>query len=321
MLDIGHTSSLDNRRVAPEFFAGIPLKTWIVLSIVIAQLLGFISVVVALVRQETTLGVAVATIVLFASIVLLIIGNYRWRSLHADINRVRLVARQSADRFPIISHEIRTPLSLIKGASDLLLEESPGKLNARQKAFMRSISANSTNLVDLAEDLLTQARIDSGFFNMKMDRVDLRSLCQSIVKEMHNALHVEIALDSSGAPPKLWVDSKLIKQALINLINNAVKASPETSIINVKLSSTDYGVNIVVSDNGSGMNDEARAKLFQRFASGHPLRDGTGLGLVITKEITEMHGGTLYVDTVLGKGTTIIMSLPKIVKANVDEQP
>ncbi|MBI3430032.1 MAG: HAMP domain-containing histidine kinase [Actinobacteria bacterium] len=296
------------------------MKTWIVVSIAFAQLLGFVSVVVALARQETAPGIVIGAIVLLVTIALLIIGNYQWRSLRADINRVRLVARQSADRFPIISHEIRTPLSLIKGASDLLLEESPGKLNARQKGFMRSISANSMNLVDLAEDLLTQARIDSGLFTMKMDRVDLRSICQGIVKELHSALHIEIALDSSGAPPKLWVDSKLIKQALINLINNAVKASPEASIINVKLSSTDFGVNIVVSDNGSGMNDEARARLFQRFASGHPLRDGTGLGLVITKEIAEMHGGTLFVDTVMGKGTTIIMSLPNIVKANVDEQ-
>ena len=245
-------------------------------------------------------------------------GNHRWQALLADINLVRLVARH-ADRFSIISHEIRTPLSIIKGASDLLLEESPGKLNSKQKEFMKSISSNSTNLVELAEDLLTQARIDAGFFNMKMDRVDIRNICYEVIKEMRSFQNVEIFLDSPGAPPRLWVDYKLIKQALINLINNAVKASPETSVINVKLSSSEYGVNITVSDNGSGMNDEARTKLFQRFASGHPLRDGTGLGLVITKEIAEMHGGTLYVDTVLGKGTTIIMSLPDIKNDQANE--
>lgn len=298
--------------------AGMPLKKWVLLLIATAQVVAFVAMVSALLERNTVAGIVIATSVLVVATPLLFYGDYRWRALQADINRVRLVSRQSADRFPVISHEIRTPLSLIKGASDLLLEETPGKLNAKQKGFMRSISANSTNLVDLAEDLLTQARIDSGFFNMKMDRVDLRMLCQSIIKEIHTVLGVEIVLDSSGAPPKLWVDSKLIKQALINLINNAVKASPETSIINVKLSRTEYGVNIVVSDNGSGMNDESRTKLFQRFASGHPLRDGTGLGLVITKEIAEMHGGNLYVDTVLGKGTTVIMSLPEIGKEKVD---
>ncbi len=256
---------------------------------------------------------ALALILATTSVVCLIwYLSYRWRALQADINRVRLVAKQSADRFPVISHEIRTPLALIKGASDLLLEESPGPLNEKQRAFMVSISNNSKHLIELAEDLLTQARIDAGFFNMKLERTDLRALSQNVIKEMRSFLQVEIVLDSQGAPPKLWLDYKLIKQALINLINNAVKASPETSVIHLKLTSTEDGVNIIVSDDGAGMNEAARAKLFQRFASGHSLRDGTGLGLVITKEITEMHGGSLYIDTVLGKGTTVILSLPII---------
>lgn len=296
------------------------MKIRLLLFILATQILGFTAIIFVVLHFNTVLAIVLVIVGLLVTMTLSVYLNYRWQALLADINRVRLVARQSADRFPIISHEIRTPLSLIKGASDLLLEESPGKLNAKQKGFMKSISNNSTNLVGLAEDLLTQARIDSGFFNMKMDRVDIRSLCQSVIKEMSSLMHVDIILDSSGAPPKLWVDYKMIKQALINLINNAVKASPETSIINVKLSSSDYGVNIMVSDNGSGMNDEARAKLFQRFASGHPLRDGTGLGLVITKEITAMHGGTLYVDTVLGKGTTIIMSLPDMRNDQANEK-
>ena len=295
------------------------MKTWILYSILTTQVLASIAIIVAILQSSSTMAIVLVIITLLASIQLLIFGNHRWRALMADINLVRLVARQSADRFSIISHEIRTPLSIIKGASDLLLEESPGKLNSKQKEFMKSISSNSTNLVELAEDLLTQARIDAGFFNMKMDRVDIRNICYEVIKEMRSFQNVEIFLDSPGAPPRLWVDYKLIKQALINLINNAVKASPETSVINVKLSSSEYGVNITVSDNGSGMNDEARTKLFQRFASGHPLRDGTGLGLVITKEIAEMHGGTLYVDTVLGKGTTIIMSLPDIKNDQANE--
>jgi two-component system OmpR family sensor kinase len=230
--------------------------------------------------------------------------------LKADIKRVGLVARQSSDRVSVLSHEIRTPLAVIRGASDLLLEESPGPLNEKQREFMSTIGSNSTNLVELAEDLLTQARIDAGLFAMDIARVDIRALCRSVIKEQRRFLSVSIVLDDAGAPPRLWVYEKLIQQALTNLINNAVKASPDSSLITVRLRKTESGVIIAVDDNGTGMNEQARVNLFERFASGHPLRDGTGLGLVITKEIAQMHGGSLFVDSILGHGTTMIMTLP-----------
>ncbi len=239
-------------------------------------------------------------------------GVAEWRRLRADVRRVRSIAGQSTERVTILSHEIRTPLSLIKGASDLLLEQSPGPLNAQQLRFAETISSNSEHLVQLAEDLLTQARIDAGMFELHLTHTDLRALARRTIEELR-ALHsaISIDLDVPGAPPHAWVDAGLIRQAITNLVNNAVKASPDASSVLVRVvDAGDGGAGISVSDNGTGMTDMERRRLFERFASGHPLRDGTGLGLVITRQIARLHGGDLYVDTVAGRGTTIILAIP-----------
>ncbi|AYF98411.1 sensor histidine kinase [Protaetiibacter intestinalis] len=234
-----------------------------------------------------------------------------WSRLRADAARVRSIASQSTERVTILSHEIRTPLSLIKGASDLLIEQSPGPLNEQQLRFATTISANSDHLVQLAEDLLTQARIDAGMFSLHLSRTDLRALSRRTVEELRRLHTIAIDLDVPGAPPRLWVDAGLIRQAITNLVNNAVKASPDASTILVRVAhGLDGGATISVSDNGTGMNELERRRLFERFASGHPLRDGTGLGLVITRQIARLHGGDLYVDTVAGRGTTIILAIP-----------
>lgn len=259
---------------------------------------------------------AVGLVALGGAAVLLILagvlGVAEWRRLRADVRRVRTIAGQSTERVAILSHEIRTPLSLIKGASDLLLEQTPGPLTEQQLRFAKTISANSEHLVQLAEDLLTQARIDAGMFEVHLTRTDLRALSRRTIEELR-ALHSGIAidLDVPGAPPHAWVDAGLIRQAITNLVNNAVKASPDASSVLVRIvHAGEGGATISVSDNGAGMTDMERRRLFERFASGHPLRDGTGLGLVITRQIARLHGGDLYVDTVAGRGTTIILAIP-----------
>ena len=233
-----------------------------------------------------------------------------WERMRLDAARIRLVAGQTSERIAVLSHEIRTPLSLIKGAGDLLAEGSPGALNPRQRSFVETITDNAQNLVDLAEDLLTQSRIDAGMFDMSVTMTDLRSLGLSTVRELRRLHRVEIAFDCPGAPPRLPVDPRLIRQAITNLVNNAVKASPDASTVSVRIVYGDGGASITVGDDGAGIGDAERARLFERFASGHPLRDGTGIGLVITRQIALMHGGALHVDTVAGRGTTIIMTLP-----------
>jgi two-component system OmpR family sensor kinase len=266
---------------------------------------------IGLIVQNPVLSTAGAAAALASTVGCALLWRNHWLRLRADLVRVRRVAGQSTEQVTVLSHEIRTPLALIKGASDLLIEQTPGPLNEQQLRFMRTVSTNSANLVELAEDLLTQARIDAGMFDVHLQRTDLRALARTTVRELRALHSVAISLDSPGAPPRLWVDTKLVKQAITNLVNNAVKASPEASTITVRvIDLAGEGATIAVSDNGSGMSDLERKHLFERFASGRPLRDGTGMGLVITRQIARLHGGDLYVDTVSGRGTTIIMTIP-----------
>lgn len=233
-----------------------------------------------------------------------------WLSDRADIHRLRATAQRNADQISVVSHEIRTPLALVQGAADLLAEETPGQLTAAQRRFVTTISGNCGSVIALAEDLLVQARIDAGIFKLHLQRVNLRSLATSVVRELRSLHDVDLALDCPGAPPRAWADARLLRQALTNLINNAVAHAHQARLVTVRIVNADAQILISVSDDGVGLSDQARAQLFERFASGRPLREGTGLGLVITRQIIQMHGGDILVNSTPQRGTTMLFSLP-----------
>ena len=233
-----------------------------------------------------------------------------WLSDRAEIARLRGIAQRNADQISVVSHEIRTPLALIRGASDLLAERSPGPLTDSQERFVRTISGNCHAVIALAEDLLTQARIDAGMFELHLHRVNLRTLAATVLAEQRQLHDMQFALDCPGAPPRIWADGALIRQAMTNLINNAVAHANNTRLITVRIVNADEQVLISVNDDGEGMGEAQRRELFKRFSSGRPLQDGTGLGLVITRQIVQMHGGNVFVDSTPGRGTTMLFSLP-----------
>lgn len=234
-----------------------------------------------------------------------------WLSDRAEIARLRNIAQRNADQISVVSHEIRTPLALIRGASDLLAERSPGPLTESQARFVRTISGNCHAVIALAEDLLTQARIDAGMFELHLHRVNLRTLAAAVLAEQRQLHDRQFALDCPGAPPRVWADGALIRQAMTNLVNNAVAHARETELITVRIVNADDQVLVSVSDDGEGIDEAQRRELFKRFSSGRPLQDGTGLGLVITRQIVQMHGGDVFVNSTPGRGTTMLFSLPE----------
>jgi two-component system OmpR family sensor kinase len=233
-----------------------------------------------------------------------------WLADRAEIQRLRATAQRNADQISVVSHEIRTPLALVKGASDLLAEGTPGPLTPSQERFVRTISSNCHSVITLAEDLLIQARIDAGMFELHLQRVNFRALATTVISELRLLHPLAIALDCPGAPPRAWADAELMRQALTNLINNAVIHAREATLVTVRIIDTDQQILVSVSDDGAGMTVAERQQIFERFASGKPLRDGTGLGLVITRQIVQMHGGGVFVDSTPQRGTTMMFSLP-----------
>lgn len=256
----------------------------------------------------------VATILLLLVMVanagLVLVAAARWRSDRVEVERLRGIARRNADQISVLSHEIRTPLALMRGSADLLIEGTPGPVTPRQRKYLDTIRRNCEAVISLAEDLLTQARIDAGMFELRLQVVRLRPLAQSVIHELREIHTVPLALDSPGAPPQVWADPALIRQVLINLVNNAIAHAHGASLITTRIVTRDAHVLISVSDDGEGIDEDQRRKLFERFVSGRPLRNGTGLGLVITRQIVQMHGGRILVDSVAGGGTTMMVSLP-----------
>lgn len=237
-------------------------------------------------------------------------GHATNRVLRQEVARLQGLAQRRAERSSVLSHEIRTPLTMVKGAGELLAEGTPGPLTDRQREFVTTIVDNCQQMIALAEDFLTDARIESQLFELNAELIDLRSLARSTVRDLRRVHAATILLDSRGAPLDVVVDRGLMRQALWNLVNNAARHGGEGVTITVKLAAGDEDVLCSVSDDGRGMTPEERAELFTPFAVGMSHRPGTGLGMMITERIVELHGGRMFVDTVARRGTTVLFTVP-----------
>jgi two-component system, OmpR family, sensor kinase len=244
------------------------------------------------------------------------VAGYAWLTIGAqrhELDRLNRLLERRAEQVAALSHELRTPLSMIKGASDLLLEESPGPVTAMQRKFLRSVAQQSDHVIGLCEGLLVQAKIESGLFTLRRELTDMSGLARDVVTAMRPLCAQRnqwISLDTPQVVPMIAVDPGLVRQALTNLLSNAMRFTSNGGGIAVRVREIDDGMVVYVSDDGDGMTREQRAQLFRRFATGRPLADGTGLGLVITKDIVELHGGAIMVDTTARRGTTFVLTLP-----------
>jgi two-component system, OmpR family, sensor kinase len=255
---------------------------------------------------------------LSAALVCAIGVAFRYRSRNAvveqEMRRLRRLAERRADQVSALSHEIRTPLAMIKGASDLLGSEAAGPLNANQREFIGTISYQSEHVIGVAEGLLLQARIDAGLFDLRVSLTDVRPLVRSTVKGMRTLCDARRQIVQLHCPPRIGripADPKLVRQALINVLQNASRFTSQGGSIELRVLDNDDAVVFAVIDDGAGMTADERKNLFQKFASGRPLGDGTGLGMLINKQIVELHGGHVLVETQLHRGTTVMMSFPK----------
>lgn len=139
------------------------------------------------------------------------------------------------------------------------------------------------------------------------------SLVRQLIRELQPTIELRsqlIRLDYPQVMDRVHADPRLIRQVLTNLIQNASRFTSQKGHIFITIQDNDAAVVVSITDDGAGMTTEERQQLFQKFASGRPLGDGTGLGLVITKQIIELHGGQILIDTNLGKGTTFLFTLP-----------
>jgi PAS domain S-box-containing protein len=238
-------------------------------------------------------------------------------SVFRDIT-AEVEAEQAKSEFvSTVSHELRTPMTSIKGYADLLLMGAVGSLTGEQERFLTIIKSNTDRLTLLVNDLLDISRIESGRLILTPRVVHVGDLVTQVITAMEaRAIERDLDLraDLPSVLPEVFVDPDRVIQILTNLVGNACRYTPSGGKVVVSARMRDNEIHVSVRDTGIGISEEDQQRLFSRFfRSEDPLvqeAPGTGLGLSITKSLVEMHGGRIWVESELGKGSTFIFSLP-----------
>jgi signal transduction histidine kinase len=224
------------------------------------------------------------------------------------------------------SHELRSPLTSVQGFAELLMMDRDS-LTQRQVETVEIILDNCRHLVRLLNDLLDLARSDAGRLAIRKRPLQLAPLIEDVVRTMRAQTEAsEQTLTEKIDPnlPLVEVEPDRIRQILVNLVTNAHEYSPERASIGVTARVVDAGVEIDVTDNGPGIPPAQMEHIFERFVRGDAgltqRVGGTGLGLAISKSLVELHGGTISVDSEVGRGSTFKVILPPA-PAGAIEQP
>ncbi len=244
------------------------------------------------------------------------------KAQEAELLRAREAAEEASHaktRFLAnVSHELRTPLNAIIGFSEMLGAEIFGPLaDARQREYVQLIHESGSHLLQVVNDILDMSKIESGSFDVVSEPFDLAVLLESVRQMM--ALQADerglaLRLQLAAGLPEIVADRRACKQILINLLSNAVKFTDKGGTIALGARLEGSGVAIFVRDTGIGIAEKDIPRLgtpFVQADSGYDRRhEGTGLGLSVVKGLTELHGGTMRIESRLGEGTCVTISLP-----------
>ncbi|MDD5251164.1 MAG: ATP-binding protein [Patescibacteria group bacterium] len=232
-----------------------------------------------------------------------------------DATKEHEISRMKSDFISLASHQLRTPLTSIKWSIEMAADEENGPLSQAQKEALDFARRSTIRLVRLVSDLLNVSRIERGQIALQPELTDLDALCREAVAEINpTAVEKGLALENEvRALGQVRLDPKLIFQALLNLLANAVKYTPKGGHIEVGGRRGANEVEMFVRDSGVGIPAEAKDKIFQKFFRADNVsvdNEGTGLGLYLVKAIIESSGGRVWFESEVGKGTTFWFSLP-----------
>ncbi len=247
--------------------------------------------------------------------------------LELTVAELQQATRLKDEFLATMSHELRTPLNAILGMSEALLEEIFGTINARQLNAISTIEQSGEHLLSLINDILDVSKIAAGKLTLNITQVCLSELCRSslmLVKQQALAKQIQICADLPTDLEPISIDERRMRQVLINLLNNAVKFTPTGGTVTLAVriepieilaQTAGYAICFAVSDTGIGIATEDLTKLFQPFiqidSSLSRKYEGTGLGLVLVKQIVELHGGDVTIDSEVGRGSCFTAIVPQ----------
>jgi signal transduction histidine kinase len=236
------------------------------------------------------------------------------RGYQRDLERVHAADRDRAAFLAAVSHELRSPLNAILGFADILMAEVDGPLSLEAREEVEQILGSGKHLLDLINDILELSALESGQLKLSRVRVDLAAIAAEVVREAAGLVGASpVAVRMEGdARVYARADSKRVRQIVTNLVGNAIKFTQAGEVV-VDVGYEGRFARLSVRDTGPGISVQQRALLFQEYKQTkeeRARRRGTGLGLAISRRLALMHGGTIQVESELGRGSTFKVLLP-----------
>jgi PAS domain S-box-containing protein len=243
--------------------------------------------------------------------------------LQAKIN-AEAANRTKTEFLANMSHELRTPLNSVIGFADIMMSQVAGEINEKQSGYLANISHSGKHLLNIINEILDISKIESGKMKLYKEKVLLiETFAEIIATLQHIASKKEIKLDVSPWPEDEYVyaDKAKLKQILYNLVGNAIKFTKEGGSVTIVTKNDGEFIHISVADTGIGISPEGLERLFKPFTQLESFEarthEGTGLGLVLSKELVELHGGQINVESEPGKGSIFTFTTPVFKKLDL----
>ncbi|HET9837140.1 MAG TPA: PAS domain-containing sensor histidine kinase [Candidatus Angelobacter sp.] len=239
--------------------------------------------------------------------------NQQLEARNLDVERAN---RLKSEFLASMSHELRTPLHTIIGFSELLTEELEGPLNDKQKRFIGHILQDSRHLLELINEILDLSKIEAGRLELQKEEMDFAGCLREVIAGIqHQAaaknIQVDVRNEFNGT---LYADRMRVKEILYNLLSNALKFTPDGGEVWVGAMVQAHELQVVVGDTGIGVHPQEHDTIFDKFyqvgSTTEGTREGTGLGLPITRKLVELHGGNIWLESSPGKGSRFSFTLP-----------
>jgi two-component system phosphate regulon sensor histidine kinase PhoR len=236
-----------------------------------------------------------------------------------DISQLRKLNRNQSEFVRIVSHDLRSPLTSMQGFASMLESGTVGELDERQKQFIEKILSGIGQITGLVDNIQDAGRFDpeTGFYEMQRSACDIGDIVMRIVRSHlipAEKQELKVTVSVADDVPIIHADSNMLERAISNLVDNAIKYTPNGGKVDVSVRRTQQGLEVAVRDTGLGITPENQQQLFQRHVriarKEHRKIKGTGLGLFIVRSVAKQHGGRAWVESAEGQGSTFILSIP-----------
>lgn len=241
----------------------------------------------------------------------------RDRELHKAHEQLREIDAVKSEFISIAAHQMRTPLSAIKWSHQMLINEELGPLTSDQRKILQQSLHSVYRMVRLVNNLLDADHLDIGATHLELRDVDIVKLISEVIESQRAAAddkHLIVEFTHYQTLPRIQLNADRMKDAIGNLLDNAIKYTPAEGTISISIRPVESFVVIEISDTGIGIPEDHKPRMFTRFARADNAKrvdaDGSGLGLYIVKKIIQNHSGSITYTSVEGEGTVFTVSLP-----------